>query len=84
MALEADAENILRAITPTLDLARHKGQAGKLIMFIYLLWLGLRLFFVLFAIFIFFLWLISVSYMSFSKKMEIIDANEIWFCSFFK
>lgn len=37
MALEADAENILRAITPTLDLARHKGQAGNLtIMFIYL------------------------------------------------
>ncbi|RVW55502.1 ATP-dependent (S)-NAD(P)H-hydrate dehydratase [Vitis vinifera] len=30
MALEADAENILRAITPTLDLARHKGQAGKI------------------------------------------------------
>ena len=37
MALDADAENILRAITPTLDLAKHKGQAGKLIiMLIYL------------------------------------------------
>lgn len=29
-SLEADAENILRAITPTLDPNRHKGQAGKL------------------------------------------------------
>lgn len=29
--LEADAENILRAITPTLDPSKHKGQAGKLI-----------------------------------------------------
>ncbi|XP_058001040.1 ATP-dependent (S)-NAD(P)H-hydrate dehydratase [Hevea brasiliensis] len=28
--LEADAENILRAITPTLDPTRHKGQAGKI------------------------------------------------------
>ncbi|CAM8918274.1 unnamed protein product [Rhodiola kirilowii] len=28
--LEADAENILRAITPALDLNRHKGQAGKI------------------------------------------------------
>ncbi|KAF8388014.1 hypothetical protein HHK36_026680 [Tetracentron sinense] len=27
--LEADAENILRKITPTLDRSRHKGQAGK-------------------------------------------------------
>lgn len=27
-SLEADAENILRAITPTLDPSRHKGQAG--------------------------------------------------------
>ncbi|XP_037497407.1 ATP-dependent (S)-NAD(P)H-hydrate dehydratase isoform X4 [Jatropha curcas] len=27
--LEADAENILRAITPILDPTRHKGQAGK-------------------------------------------------------
>ncbi|XP_024931402.3 ATP-dependent (S)-NAD(P)H-hydrate dehydratase isoform X1 [Ziziphus jujuba] len=27
--LEADAENILRAITPTLDPRKHKGQAGK-------------------------------------------------------
>lgn len=26
--LEADAENILRAITPSLDPTRHKGQAG--------------------------------------------------------
>lgn len=26
--LEADAENILRAITPTLDPRKHKGQAG--------------------------------------------------------
>lgn len=29
--LEADGENILRAITPTLDPRKHKGQAGKLI-----------------------------------------------------
>ncbi|XP_031276628.1 ATP-dependent (S)-NAD(P)H-hydrate dehydratase isoform X1 [Pistacia vera] len=29
-ALEADSENILRAITPTLDPTRHKGQAGKI------------------------------------------------------
>ncbi|CAM8921331.1 unnamed protein product [Rhodiola kirilowii] len=28
--LEADAENILRTITPALDLNRHKGQAGKI------------------------------------------------------
>ncbi|XP_044497824.1 ATP-dependent (S)-NAD(P)H-hydrate dehydratase isoform X2 [Mangifera indica] len=28
--LEADSENILRAITPTLDPSRHKGQAGKI------------------------------------------------------
>lgn len=28
--LEADSENILRAITPTLDPTRHKGQAGEL------------------------------------------------------
>ncbi|KAM5558656.1 hypothetical protein ABKV19_020376 [Rosa sericea] len=27
---EADAENVLRAITPTLDPNRHKGQAGKI------------------------------------------------------
>ena len=30
-ALEADSETILRAITPTLDPNRHKGQAGELI-----------------------------------------------------
>lgn len=29
-SLEADAESILRAITPTLDPNRHKGQAGKI------------------------------------------------------
>ncbi|KAK6930013.1 ATP/ADP-dependent (S)-NAD(P)H-hydrate dehydratase [Dillenia turbinata] len=29
-SLEADAENILRTITPKLDLSRHKGQAGKI------------------------------------------------------
>lgn len=29
-ALEADAENILRAITPNLDPSKHKGQAGVL------------------------------------------------------
>ncbi|KAL6185836.1 hypothetical protein ACLB2K_041959 [Fragaria x ananassa] len=29
-SLEADAENVLRAITPTLDPNRHKGQAGKI------------------------------------------------------
>ncbi|KAJ7980105.1 ATP-dependent (S)-NAD(P)H-hydrate dehydratase [Quillaja saponaria] len=29
-SLEADAENILRTITPCLDLSRHKGQAGKI------------------------------------------------------
>ncbi|KAM3707413.1 hypothetical protein ACJW31_02G023000 [Castanea mollissima] len=29
-ALEADAENILRAITPNLDPSKHKGQAGKI------------------------------------------------------
>lgn len=29
-AIEADAEAILRAITPTLDRSRHKGQAGKI------------------------------------------------------
>lgn len=29
-ALEADAESILRAVTPTLDPNRHKGQAGEL------------------------------------------------------
>lgn len=28
-SLEADAENVLRAITPSLDPTRHKGQAGK-------------------------------------------------------
>ncbi|GLT99772.1 hypothetical protein SLE2022_171900 [Rubroshorea leprosula] len=28
-SLEADADAILRAITPTLDRSRHKGQAGK-------------------------------------------------------
>ncbi|KAL2931079.1 ATP-dependent [Bienertia sinuspersici] len=27
-ALEADAINIIRSITPTLDLSRHKGQLG--------------------------------------------------------
>lgn len=31
-SLEADAENVVRAITPTLDPNRHKGQAGKLSM----------------------------------------------------
>lgn len=29
-SLEADAENVVRAITPTLDPNRHKGQAGKI------------------------------------------------------
>ncbi|KAK6913887.1 ATP/ADP-dependent (S)-NAD(P)H-hydrate dehydratase [Dillenia turbinata] len=29
-SLEADAEKILRTITPKLDLSRHKGQAGKI------------------------------------------------------
>ncbi|XP_022762013.1 ATP-dependent (S)-NAD(P)H-hydrate dehydratase isoform X3 [Durio zibethinus] len=29
-SLEADAENVLRAITPSLDPTRHKGQAGKI------------------------------------------------------
>ncbi|KAL6191132.1 hypothetical protein ACLB2K_037524 [Fragaria x ananassa] len=29
-SLEADAENVLRAITPALDPNRHKGQAGKI------------------------------------------------------
>ncbi|KAL6293172.1 hypothetical protein ACE6H2_001314 [Prunus campanulata] len=29
-SLEADAENVLRAITTTLDPNRHKGQAGKI------------------------------------------------------
>ncbi|XP_024175518.1 ATP-dependent (S)-NAD(P)H-hydrate dehydratase [Rosa chinensis] len=29
-SLEADAENVLRAITPTLDPNRHKGQAGNI------------------------------------------------------
>lgn len=29
-ALEADAENILREITPILDYTKHKGQAGKI------------------------------------------------------
>ena len=29
--LEADVENILRAITPTLDPSKHNGQACKLI-----------------------------------------------------
>ncbi|KAL5541642.1 hypothetical protein UlMin_009352 [Ulmus minor] len=29
-ALEADGVNILRAITPSLDLSKHKGQAGKI------------------------------------------------------
>lgn len=28
-SMEADAENILRAITPSLDPKRYKGQAGK-------------------------------------------------------
>lgn len=28
--VEADAENILRAITPVLEPSKHKGQAGKL------------------------------------------------------
>lgn len=30
-ALEADAMSIIRKITPSLDLSRHKGQAGELI-----------------------------------------------------
>ena len=34
---EADAENILRAITPSLDHSKHKGQAGKLRKFLLLL-----------------------------------------------
>ncbi|XWS13587.1 hypothetical protein CRYUN_Cryun36dG0050100 [Craigia yunnanensis] len=29
-SLEADAENVLREITPSLDPTRHKGQAGKI------------------------------------------------------
>lgn len=29
IAAEADAEHILRKITPSLDPNRHKGQAGK-------------------------------------------------------
>lgn len=29
-SLEADAEHILRVITPTLDHNKHKGQAGEL------------------------------------------------------
>ncbi|KAJ8445748.1 hypothetical protein Cgig2_026075 [Carnegiea gigantea] len=29
-ALEADAINIIRRITPTIDLSKHKGQAGKI------------------------------------------------------
>lgn len=32
VALEADVENILRAIIPTLNLARHKGQTGKIVV----------------------------------------------------
>ena len=28
-SVEADSETILRAITPSLDLSRHKGQAGR-------------------------------------------------------
>ncbi|XP_058109164.1 ATP-dependent (S)-NAD(P)H-hydrate dehydratase isoform X2 [Magnolia sinica] len=32
-AAEADAENILRRITPALDPSRHKGQAGKIAVF---------------------------------------------------
>lgn len=28
-SLEANAESVLRAITPSLDPTRHKGQAGK-------------------------------------------------------
>ncbi|KAL2940606.1 ATP-dependent [Bienertia sinuspersici] len=35
-ALEADAINIIRSITLTLDLSRHKGQAGKLAIDIYI------------------------------------------------
>lgn len=57
MDLEADAENILRAITPSLDLAKHKGQAGKsfsyhVYLFIYNWDLGSSLFFLLFIIYI--------------------------------
>ncbi|WRX20888.1 ATP/ADP-dependent (S)-NAD(P)H-hydrate dehydratase - like 1 [Theobroma cacao] len=29
-SLEADSENVLRAIIPSLDPTRHKGQAGKI------------------------------------------------------
>ncbi|KAL5990994.1 hypothetical protein ACLOJK_011900 [Asimina triloba] len=32
-SLEADAENILKKITPSLDPGRHKGQAGKIAVF---------------------------------------------------
>ena len=35
--LEADALNILRSITPTLDPTRHKGQAGNLSNFTFLI-----------------------------------------------
>lgn len=34
MDLEADAENVLRRITPTLDPNRHKGQAGEPLLFL--------------------------------------------------
>ena len=36
-AFEADAENILRAITPTFDPSKHKGQAGELANLAFLL-----------------------------------------------
>jgi len=32
-ALEADAETVIRRITPILDPRRHKGQAGKVSMY---------------------------------------------------
>lgn len=38
-SVEADAENIIRAITPSLDPNRYKGQAGKLKMYPVVLWL---------------------------------------------
>lgn len=37
-SIEADAEHILRAITPCLDPNRYKGQAGKFSTYSVLLW----------------------------------------------
>lgn len=45
IALEADAEHILRAITPTLDPIKHKGQAGELAKSSFLLSLNSSSFF---------------------------------------